>query len=195
MNRLLLSFALVAGLLTLGLPQIPEKGKRSDEINIKMQRVELALQILPVAMTPDQIKKILPKLEKTRAEQRKIMASEDDELIKIEPKIDATLKAAYEKGEYPSPQALNDIRKVAAILATRRNLEISRMTDELYDELKKSLNAGQLAVMAKTIEAKSLNPAKPEEVTEEARTKAYIRAFLLHPAAYEILVKLSEKKE
>jgi hypothetical protein len=172
-----------------------DKGKRSDEIQIKVHRIELLLQILPVGLTKEQLNTILPKLEKIRAEQRKIMASEDDELAKIEAKVDTTLKNGMEKGVYPPQDALVEIRKVGAALAIRRNLVLSEMTDELYTEMKKTLNAGQLAVMAKTIEAKAIDPKKPEDVKDEPRIKAFIRAFILDPAAYEILVKLSEKPE
>jgi predicted house-cleaning noncanonical NTP pyrophosphatase (MazG superfamily) len=198
MKNLLLSLGLVLTLAGASVAQstTPALTHRSDQILLKMRQVDLLMHILPLVLEPKQLRDLLPPIEKARAQERKIRAAEDAELAKLEAKLDAALKKAYETGEYPERALLSEIHKVTSTMSLRQQVELEAMIDSIYPVVMKTLNEGQRTTMAKSLDPKFFLPdVKSEEITEEDRIRLFIRHVLLSPPAYDILVKLSLRKD
>jgi hypothetical protein len=168
------------------------QGAKSDQIQIKARQVELLVQLVPLAMTKEQIRALLPTIEKVRSEQRTVLSQEDAELAKLEARLDAAIKNALEKGSYPPPELLVDVLRVSRALRQARQINIGLWVDLLIGELKKVLNAGQMTVMEKSVEPKLIDPnAKDEDWTTEKKQRFFIQSIFLDPLSYELLVKMS----
>src|SRR4051812_37834674 len=78
-----------------------DQGKKSDEILKKMRQIDLLNQMLPMAMSKDQIGKLLPVIEKARQSVKDEQKFEYKQLLEVEGKVDAAIKAGVDKGEVP----------------------------------------------------------------------------------------------
>src|SRR5579885_1827260 len=97
MNRkILLVLSLLLGLFAVSLAQDvdPEMAKQSADIVTRMRKVELLNQILPIALTKDQIQQILPVLERIRDKNRKLLEQEHKDLLEFDRSSSDALDAA-----------------------------------------------------------------------------------------------------
>lgn len=189
----LLSIAAALGMTVLaGAQSTPATAAKSDEIQLKMYKVELLAQLMPLLMTKEQIRAILPTIEKVRAEQKKTIQVEADTLAKEEEGVTKALNDALQKGELPPREVQSKIQKVRQALALQRQLLITEWADQVATKAKEVLNSGQYQVMVKTIDAKMVNPAKPDDVKDDQRARAYARMFFLDSVAYDLLVEMSK---
>ena len=193
--RLLFVVALILGLFAHSFGQLPQSQKdASERVLAKIRRIELYNQILPVLMTPTQLKAILPILEKHRSEAVKQEKLEHDELKKLEASLDAALKVASEKGELPSEELMKrGVSLFHGFLILRKAL-VDDSVDQLMKAMKANLNEGQIRAAAN-----AFNPAifqtqmKVEELTDDKKLDYWIRIVLMDNAAYDILLELSRK--
>jgi hypothetical protein len=193
MKQFLLSIGLCLALVTGASAQIGEKEKRSQEVQSKIRQVDLMIQILPLVLTKEQIREILPAVEKSRAKQKQILASEDDEIIKLEKKLDEALKAGYESGAYPPRDLQKEVWAVTKALAVRRQIARNEIVEDLYPVIDKVFNAGQKKAAANSLDWKALDPsAKIDDTKEDQKIKFFIRSVFMDPAAYDVLVKLAK---
>lgn len=182
---------LFAALLTLA-PAAPAQTKLTPLAKIK--QLDLYNQILPVLLTPSQIKALLPAIEKAQESEKKLIKTEAEEMKAMEARIDTALAAAREKGEVPSRELQQDIHKMFADFRMRRLALTIDSADALLAILEKELDKGQLAVVTNSINPAELAPGrKPEDVTDSERRRGWVRIVLLDPAAYDLLVEMSRK--
>ena len=187
----LLSFACAFGQAT----PSPEVSKKSGEILDKIGKLDMLNFLLPLAMTKEQYAKMLPILEKIRVLVRKVQEQEAEELRKLEAEVDAALKDAMDKGLPPTRELRNKIGGTFQKLSQIRQRSIEINVDTMYDALVGIWNAGQKKVAAQSLNPKDYDPnAKVEEMKDEEKIRIFIREIMLHPAAYDVMVKLSQKK-
>ena len=170
-----------------------DKMSRSQETQAKIHQVDLLVSILPLVLTKDQIKDILLTLEKVRAKQQSILASEDDEILKLDKEVDDTLTLAITKDQYPPRVLQNKVFNVTRALSLRRQVAVNEYIDEVFTTLDKILNAGQKKAMAGSLDPAYFAPGvKADTLKDIDKIKAFIRMKLLDPVAYTLLVKLSK---
>lgn len=190
-----LSLFVVAACLLVG-PQVvaaqTETSRRSEELFTKMRQVDMLSQILPAVLTTDQLKKILPVLEKCRKVVRDTEAKEVTVMTALEAMLDRSIKAGVDKKQMPKGDVKAKITTTVRLLASIRESVTADNVSKLYEVLKVELNAGQLRSVANAFPAKSIDPKlDSKNWTQEKKVKFWIRVVLLDPASYPLLVKLS----
>src|SRR5687768_15127692 len=99
MKRLLIFLCLALAMSTMAVAQ--DKAAQSTAILQKMRQCDLLNHLIPLVMTKEQIRKLLPSIEKAR---RDVKAQEDEEaklLAERSAKIDQVVKDGIEKGDVP----------------------------------------------------------------------------------------------
>ncbi len=195
MKHLLLSLALCISLLAGAHAQIlTDKGSKSDLTNQKMHEIDILLQVLPLLLTKDQINtKILPAIEKSRQLLRTELQLEDDALAKMDPLLDESITAAYEKGAYPARKVTDEVAKTTASFNIKRKFVEIQMVAAMTDVLKETLNAGQKKVMANSFDPKFINPdVKPDTISEDMKTNFFVERIFMDPMTYDVLIKLAK---
>jgi hypothetical protein len=191
MLRKLFCLALIVATALPALAQSEEKAKRSQSVQAKFHQADLLIQILPLVLTKDQINKLLPAIEQVRAKQKKALEFEDDEIIKLEAKINPVIDAAFEKGTYPPRDIQLEIFKITKALAVRRSLIRAELVDSVYAVVDRVFNAGQKKAAANSLDWKALDPTAVEDPkSDEQKIKFFVRWVLIDPGTYDILLKL-----
>ena len=169
------------------------RAKKSDEILKKIRQIDLLNQILPVVMTKDQMKKILPAVEKARVEVRKAEQEEFEFLLKLDKDLDISLKEGIEKGKVPEREALVNIAAALRTLGLKRAAVVQENTDTVQAELEKVLNEGQIKAARNALLPSNFDPTiDPKKITDDQKFKFWVRTILLDPLSYDLLVKLSK---
>lgn len=172
----------------------PEQQKISTRVMDKIQMIDLYNQLLPVLMTPTQIKAVLPTLEKYRSEFRKLELSEHNLLKALEKDLDASL-ADIKKSETVPEQAV--VKKYLAHLQAfniTRQMAFTTFRNQVFAILKKELNAGQIAAAANTFAPRNLEgETDPKKFTEDQKLAYWMDTVLFEPLTYGILLELSKK--
>jgi hypothetical protein len=200
MKNLLLSILLLFALAAAAAAQpiTTDKGKRSDEIYIKIRKIDLLSQLLPLVLTKEQINNtLLPSIEKARQRIRLVLSAEDDEVGSLEDRVNEVLKNALERGVFPPPTFTDEIERRSRGMATRRSVEIANQTEEILKAVKPVMTAGQWKVMAGTFPARVADPTAtdPEKVSEDLRVRVFIQRVLLDPLTRELLMDIAEKRK
>jgi hypothetical protein len=194
MNKII-AFMALAGTLPLHTTALAaaqdEYAKQSDIVMTKVVSVDLLNFLLPLAMTKDQYSKALPVLEKIRRATKRTEEKEAQTLRQFEPKLDAALKDAFDKGLVPS----RDLRAQIAIMLKTfndiRESQVKENEDTMYDALKTIWTATQMKIAAQSLDPKDyVSAAKAEEMTDEEKARLFIREIFLNPAAYDVMLKL-----
>jgi len=171
--------------------QSGDKAKKSTETLEKMRQLDLLNQLLPLVMTKDQIRQILPAVEKARADVKAEESLEADLIAKYAARVDQAVKDGIQKGDVPDKKFLVELNALIRTMSMRRDAVAHDNVDRVLEAMKKTLNAGQLKAAAN-----SLNPAvfltgvKVEEMTDEAKTRLFVSEIMLDPLAYDLLVKM-----
>lgn len=168
----------------------------ATRINLKIRRLQLIDQLLPVLMTPAQLKAILPAVEKARQQEVDLEARELKELKLIEADLDKELKAAIEKGVLPSDEMDAKITKMDSVFRLGRQVLVGGNVNAILAALKANLSEGQLKAAANSLNPLILNPnADPATMSQDDKLKAWIQLVLLDRAVYDLLVDMSLKKD
>lgn len=191
--KLRFAFLLFVGLLSsLSFAQA-DPWSKSEEVLAKVDQLNLLNQINPLVLTKEQVRKLLPPIEKARQKVRDIKKAEAEEMKKLEVKVDAALAAGIDKGSVPSPDLMKEINATFQAMRVRRDLIAQENAENVYAVFRTTLNAGQLKAAANSLNPKLFNPNfKPEEMKDEDRHLLFVREIMLHPGTYDLLVKLSK---
>ncbi len=188
-------------LLAWAMPQVgraqsqEEMARRSDAILKKVRQVDLLNQILPILLTKDQIDKLLPALEKARGEVKKAEKAEFEFLKSLEAKLDKSITEAIDKGKVPMQEDVKTIYVTFRTLVMKRSAVIEDNTDTVYEVVDKVFTTAQKKEVANSLQISQLNPGVDvKKMDETAKVKFFIKVVLLDPPAYDLLVKLSQKK-
>lgn len=196
MRRNLLFVIALAGLMAVATPGLGQPAaKPADDPLVKIRKVELLNQILPVVMTKEQLDAILPAVERARAKVRDVEKKEATELKAIEARLDAAIKAAQDEGQVPKLEFVDRLRQLLWAMGLRRQTIVGENTESVLAALKKELNVGQLKAASNALNPKQIDPSvRAEELTQDDRLRMYVKFILLDPYTYDILVALSRKK-
>jgi hypothetical protein len=197
MTRLVLALLAVAALaVTAAAQPTAEQAKRSEEVLRKVRMLDLYNHILPVLITSDQARQILPAIEKARQRVRDIQKQEALDMAALESKLDSALKAATDTGQVPGRPILAEVQKLFRNFTLRRALAAEENAQVVAEVFKKTLNEGQRKAAANSLNLSLISPGmKVEEMTEDDKLHVYIREIILDPAAYDVLVAISLKKD
>ena len=134
------------------------------------------------------------KFEAVREKRRDVLDGEYKLMLQLTKSVNDAISAA-EKGAVPGQQLVQNLYKATVNSVVTDTMVISEGTDEIFDVVKSTLDKGQLAVMANSLNPKDFpnDLKKPEEVTQDERIHIFIKRVLLDPDAYDLLVNLSKK--
>ncbi|MBL8039979.1 MAG: hypothetical protein JNM04_01400 [Chthonomonas sp.] len=170
-----------------------DAGKRADEILAKVHELDLLNQLLPVLMTKEQMRKILPSVEKAREMVKATEKGEAEQLEKLAAKIDPVLKEAYEKNKVPSQDVLLEYAKTFVKLRVVRRSVIESNTTAVLEVVQKTLDKGQLAAARNALDPKLIDPSlDKEKMSDDDKMRFWVKVILLDPQTYTILLKLSK---
>lgn len=155
----------------------------------KMRRVDLLNQILPVLMTPEQLQKLLPPIEAARKAKNDIERSELTEMKKLEAELDAAIKEAKEKSQVPSSQLQTKIFTLLKILENNRKAMVNEQNEAVLKAVEENLDEGQIKAATN-----SLTLPDGQKLSDRAKLSHWVRAVLMDPLSYDLLVELSRKK-
>ncbi len=191
MKRLLIVLSLVLAVSGGAFAQTSDAAKRSTEIMEKMRQIDLLNHLIPLAMTKEQIRKLLPEIEKARRDVRTQEAEEAKLLAERGAKVDKAVKDGVEKGDVPDKELLRELSALLRFFSMKRKEIGDDNTTKVIAVVKTTFNAGQLKVAGNTLNFGFYNPdVKPEEITDDARLTLFVREILLDPLAYDILVRM-----
>lgn len=167
--------------------------KRSEAIVKRMRQLDLLNHIIPLALTKDQINKILPVIEKCRQKVKQIQSMEADDLKKVEIECDKAYDDGVKKNNVPDVALLKKLNMLMIAFAIRRDVAINENTDDMMAIMKSTLNAGQLKVAAHSLDVKQYDPkAEPSKMSDDEKMKFYIKDVMLDPLAYDVLIQLAK---
>jgi len=180
----LVSFALIVA---------PFANAQDDATKIlgKMRQVDILNLILPVLMTPEQIQKLLLPIERARKAVKDIEKAELVEMKKIEGKLDLAIKEAKEKSLVPSSEVQKDIVKLLTTFSLVRSLMEAEQNEAVLKVVEESLDEGQIKSATNSLTFSGSGGVK---LSDRAKLGRWVRAVLLDPVAYDLLIELSRKK-
>lgn len=193
--RLFLLIALLFSAIAAPAQAQTDKQKKSTELLGKARQIDLLNMVLPLVMTKSQINQMLPLLEKARAKEKVIESREADMMRSMETKINTALDKGINDGVVPSLELLKELNRMFIAFSMSREATITENVEAILEGLKRSLNSGQIKAAANSIDPKAFDPsADPAKMSQDDRLKFFIRANLLDPLCYDVLVKLSTSK-
>jgi hypothetical protein len=196
MKHLLICLSLLMTLMTGAFAQTTadEQGKRADEIIKKMRQIDLLTQMLPMALTKEQITKLLTPIEKARQRVKDEQKEEFKLLTKYESRINDAVKAGIDKGDVPDVAFLRELSALFLTMSMRRDAIANENAEAVLKEMKAVLNAGQLKVAANSLNPKLFDPGiKLEEMTQDQKILFFVREILLDQQSYDILRQLLKR--
>ncbi len=195
--KFLLKLALtpLAILLLLGIPSFsmaqPEN-TRATELGTKIRQLDLLNQLLPVLMTKEQLKKIIPVIDRARNAQQKEFAMELLEMKKVEGKVDKALKEARESKKVPSREMMSELFRMAKNFQATRAIVVADQLQNVRDILKATLNEGQLKAAANALDPRAYDPsADVSKMSQDRKLDNWIKYILLDWASFELLLQMS----
>ena len=164
-----------------------------DRVYGKILKLNLVKFIQPILLKKGQINDLLTSIEKCHAKRDDINDKDAAEFKKLEAGLDKALDEAYGDGKYPNEKFMENIIKVQEAIKIRRAIAVSEMTDIVLATCKKDLNAGQLAVIKNLIDPAFVGgKEKLDKMSEDDRTKLFIREIFLADMAYDILKQMAK---
>jgi len=164
-----------------------------QDINYQIAKLDALNHVLPLLLTKDQANKILTALEKVREKERQVRKMEDDQLKPFRERIAKAVEDGEKKKLVPDRQLLADLAKLLGAFDRVRAATAEDNVSMIEETLKSTLNAGQLKTLAKSLDPRFFAPdLKIEEITDSERIRIFIRAILLQPATYDLLVELAK---
>lgn len=201
MTKLIPALALFAALWLCPTPASAQtteaaRQQKADELNIKLRKIDLYNQILPILLTKEQAVKLLPVIEKARKAVKDTEAAELEGMKKLENKLDAALKDAKEKSAVPTRELIKEISDMIRAFQVRRLEVIGTNTDNVAKALEPVLNAGQKKAITNALDMRSADGViDTTKLTDEQKFRFFVQTILLDPLAYEILLEISQRKD
>jgi hypothetical protein len=170
-----------------------EKGKVSDQVNIKLAKMDLLIKLVPLALKKEQYTGLLLAIESARELEKDALKNEDNALAALDQTVSDVDDNAVEKGVYPPREIQDQVAKVLGGLRTQRLLVGAKMINLVLDAVKAKLNDGQIKVMAGSFSDAFVDPkAKAGEVAQDVKVSFYINQVFLDPLAFDLLLEMSK---
>lgn len=172
-----------------------ERAARSEQILGKIAQLEAYNLLLPLLLTPEQIKQLLPAIERARRTIRNTEREELELMKRLEPKLDAALEEAKKTGKVPTQQLLSEANATFRFMTLKRQAVLQDITAQVRKALDDVLTPAQRRLAVNTIDPRRLAPGSdPEKLTDDMRLDLFVQTVLLQPVVYEVLVEMSKKK-
>ncbi|HET6644983.1 MAG TPA: hypothetical protein VFG65_05740 [Fimbriimonadales bacterium] len=191
--RVLITLITVLTLCTVGFAQVAtDDPYKTTPIIDKLADIDMANQVLPLLLTKDQMSKLLPIVEKCRANVRAQQKKEADRLKELLPEIDKIHGEAL-KGIVPPEPFL---KKVDDLLKKfdneRRGVSIANGLI-IFEALDKNLNDGQKKAAAGVVDKVFDSQNKEwKDGTQSEKLKFFGSSIFLSDRAYAYLTKLEK---
>jgi hypothetical protein len=170
-------------------------GARSDEITLKIKKLDVLIQVVPLALRKEQFGPILASIEKMRQKDKELRAQEDKDLANLDAAISKAVDEAIGKEKYPPRETQTLVANTYRAMGVRRQLFAVDAVDTVFAACKATLNEGQIKTMEKSLKPDALEPGiKVDEMDSDAKVKFFIRKVLLDPVAYDVLVQMSKQR-
>jgi len=195
MKKLMLLVLACAGLSSIACAQSEAQARSEVEAFFyKTTELQFYNLMLPILITKDQFKVIMPAIEHSRERVRLTYKKELGQIHAVEDDVDHALIAAKDKDEVPTSVLEAKLDKVKGDILVNRLIMAQLNENDVYDVIMKTLSAGQQKAMANSLSPKLIDPnLKPDKMTQEDKLRLFIRDVLLSPDFYEDLVKMSIK--
>ena len=169
---------------------------RSEAVMLRVQQLDVLIQVVPLSLTKEQFPPILTAIEKVRQKQKELYAQETKDLADLDPKLTKMVDDGINKGAYPPREGQKDIAARIHIMGLRREMFYNEAVQTVFQACKTTLNEGQLAVMQKSLKPELLDPSvKVADMDADAKVRFFVRKVILDPAAYDVLVQMSKRKD
>lgn len=189
-TRFALSLTLCIAALT---PAYAGQNQRAAQIGDKIRQVDLLNQILPVLMTKEQIRKILPSVDRARQAEKDLAAKELQMMKSKEAAIDAAIKEGKTGKMVPSAALLKDLSNMYVAFTAARKIMTAQSLEMVRKAMRANLNSGQIKAAANALNPKLFNPeADVSKMTEDQKLDMWIQLVMLDPLAYDLLLDLSK---
>jgi hypothetical protein len=194
----LMRILVIAGLATALVAPGGQSGsgvsKEAEEIMHTVHKLDLLNQLLPLVMDKEQIGKLLPAIEQARQMVKNTQKSELAEMQRMKVKLDAALKEALDKRQVPGRELMGEVANMYKVFEIKREAIARENTAKVLEAMKKVLNEGQIKAAAGALEPKLLDPSlDPKTMTQDDKLRVFVRAILLDPDAYELLIELRKR--
>lgn len=163
----------------------------ADRILLKVRRLEIVDQFLPVLMTKDQIKKLLPDIEKARQNEDDLQKKELEAMKAIESKIDKALEGAIKSQKSPDEEFVKEYNKVFTTMANKRKILVDFTSGLVLKKMKEVLNEGQLKAAENALDPRFFGEKEKDSLSSDEKLLLWVREVLLDRASYEVLVDMS----
>lgn len=160
----------------------------------KLAEIDLANQILPLVLSKDQIRKLLPKIEQCRANVKAQEKKEADRLKALQ--TDANkIHAEVVKGLVPPQEFLDKMTALFKSFENERKGVLMANTLIINDAVTDIFHEGQKKAAIGVVDKIYSEETKTwEDATPERKLRYFAVAILLNNDAYEFLVRLSTAK-
>lgn len=171
--------------------QLPKPNPDADRINWKIQKLFIVDQLLPVLLTKDQVKALLPIIERARQDETDLLKKELDELKKIEPSVDKALGEAIKDQKTPTNEFVLEFNKMYKTFAYKRRLLVDLSAAAVLKKMREVCNEGQMKAAENALSPAAMGEKDPETFTSDQKIVLWIRNVLLDRASYDLLVDMS----
>ncbi len=197
MKKPLLALALLVALPLAAYAQTPSNdAARSDAVLLKIQQLDVLIQLVPLSLAKEQFPPILTAIEKVRQQQKEMYAQESKDLVALDAKLAKMVDDGVDKGVYPPRDKQKEIAATMRAMGLRRDLYANQWVDIVFLACKSTLNEGQIKVMEKSLKPELLDPSiKVAEMDSDAKVKFFVRKVILDPVAYNLLIQMSKRKD
>lgn len=167
---------------------------KSQAVFVKIRKIDLIYNLLPVLYTKAQINSLLPAIEACRANARKVMDQEAKDYTSVEPECDKSISDAIDKKILPTRAVRLDLTDLLRAMDGRRMVTALKNIDTVKTVFDKVMTQAQRKAAANTLDPKLFKPdAKPEEMTLDEKLTIYVRQILLDPLSYDLLVQMAKQ--
>ena len=195
MKRFIFLVLACMGVCTSAFGQADQQARNAvDRFFFKTTELQFYNLMLPILITKDQYKIILPAIEKARERVRQTYKKELEEIHGLDPDVDQALAAARDKDQVISGVLQAKLDKLKGGILMRRLIMAQLNENDVYDAIVKALNPGQQKAMANSLTPRLIDPnLKPDKMTQEDKLRLFVRDVLLTPDYYDDMVKMSMK--
>ncbi|MFM9874467.1 MAG: hypothetical protein ACKVQS_13510 [Fimbriimonadaceae bacterium] len=183
---------LVFGTSIAGAPVMQRKtNPEADRIGLKVRRIQILDQLLPVLMTKTQIKALLPVIEKSRQKELDLEKKELEEMKQFEPDIDKELNRAIKEQKVATDEFTKRYLKLVNAFNLGRQILVGGSSAEVLAKMKEVLNEGQLKTAELSLDPRLFGEKDPASMTSDAKLKMWIQEVMLDRTSYDLLVDMS----
>ncbi len=193
MKHIVICLAIIFGLFGHGHGQTVEHSPKAIATFAKFRQIDLLTQIIPLALTKEQINKILPVVERARSKAISLMKDQDAVIEKLDSKVSDAIKTSIEKGVAPPKALLNEIAEATMKMSLIWDASATEHIDATVKVFTETCNAGQRKVAINSLKPELLDPSlKSDKMTDAEKLRFFVTNILLDPQAYGVLVQLAK---